>query len=97
MLLCQCTQFLFLFLNQNAGNEAFQSGKHTEAVEHYTAAISKSIESLPFAAVCFCNRAAAHQSLGEIIDAIGDCSTAIALDGSYSKVCLLFQCSDFIE
>ncbi|XP_071688268.1 uncharacterized protein [Rutidosis leptorrhynchoides] len=36
-------------------------------------------------AVCFCNRAAAHQSLGEIIDAIGDCSTAIALDGTYSK------------
>ncbi|XP_071697158.1 uncharacterized protein [Rutidosis leptorrhynchoides] len=70
---------------KNAGNEAFQSGKHMEAVEHYTTAISKSIESLPFAAVCFSNRAAAHQSLGEIIDAIGDCSIAIALDGTYSK------------
>lgn len=70
---------------KNAGNEAFQSGKHAEAVEHYTAAISKSIESRSFAAVCFCNRAAAHQSLGGIIDAIGDCSIAIALDGSYPK------------
>ncbi|XP_076906025.1 uncharacterized protein LOC143561969 [Bidens hawaiensis] len=70
---------------KNAGNEAFQNGKHTEAIEHYSAAISKSMESHAFAAVCFCNRAAAHQSLGEIIDAIGDCSTAIALDETYPK------------
>lgn len=71
---------------QNAGNEAFQSGRHTQAVEHYTAAVSSSIESRPFAAICFCNRAAAHQALGQISDAIADCSLAIALDGSYSKV-----------
>ncbi|KAI3772670.1 hypothetical protein L6452_03861 [Arctium lappa] len=70
---------------KNAGNEAFQNSKYAEAVEHYTAAISKSIESRSFAAVCFCNRAAAHQSLGGIVDAIGDCSIAIALDGSYPK------------
>ncbi|KAL4571734.1 hypothetical protein LXL04_018499 [Taraxacum kok-saghyz] len=74
-----------LLHHKNAGNEAFQSGKHTEAVEHYTSAISKSIESHSFAAVCFCNRAAANQSLGEILDAIGDCSIAIALDTSYPK------------
>lgn len=73
---------------QNAGNKAFQCGKHTEAVEHYTAAILNSVESRPFAAVCFCNRAAAHQALGKISDAIADCSLAIALDGSYIKVCL---------
>lgn len=71
---------------QNAGNEDFQSGRHTQAVEHYTAAVSSSIESRPFAAICFCNRAAAHQALGQISDAIADCSLAIALDGSYSKV-----------
>ncbi|PWA86445.1 dnaJ domain, Tetratricopeptide-like helical domain protein [Artemisia annua] len=70
---------------KNAGNVAFQSGKYSEAVEQYTAAISKSVKSHSFAAVCFCNRAAAHQSLGEIIDAIGDCSLAIALDRSYPK------------
>ncbi|KAM7505390.1 hypothetical protein LguiB_004294 [Lonicera macranthoides] len=69
----------------NAGNEAFQFGKHTEAVEHYTAAISSSVESRPFAAVCFCNRAAAHQALGQITDAIADCSLSIALDGNYTK------------
>ncbi|CAL5350575.1 unnamed protein product [Camellia sinensis] len=74
-----------LLHRKNAGNEAFQSGRHTEAVEHYTAVVSSSIESRPFVAICFCNRAAAHQSLGQIADAIADCSLAIALDGSYSK------------
>ncbi|XP_051120559.1 uncharacterized protein LOC127244182 isoform X2 [Andrographis paniculata] len=68
-----------------AGNEAYKSGKHAEAIEHYTAAISQSVESRPFAAICFCNRAAANRSLGQIIDAIADCCIAIALDGSYYK------------
>lgn len=60
-----------------------------EAIEHYTAAISSSVESRPFAAICFCNRAAAHQALGQIVDAIADCSLAIALDRNYTKVCSL--------
>ncbi|XP_050227198.1 uncharacterized protein LOC126676908 [Mercurialis annua] len=70
---------------KSAGNEAVQSGRYTEALEHYTAAISSNIESRPFAAICFCNRAAAHQALNQIADAIADCSLAIALDGNYSK------------
>lgn len=73
---------------QKAGNEAFKSGKYTEAIDHYSAAISSGIESRPFTAICFCNRAAAHQALGQIVDAIADCSVAIALDKNYSKVCL---------
>lgn len=79
---------MFFSLKQKAGNEAFKSGKYTEAIEHYTAAISSSVESRPFAAICFCNRAAAHQALGQIVDAIADCSLAIALDKNYTKVCL---------
>lgn len=67
------------------GNEAFQSGRYTEALEHYTVAISKSVDSRPFMAICFCNRAAAYQSIGQIIDAIADCSVAIALDENYQK------------
>ncbi|RVW16535.1 hypothetical protein CK203_069451 [Vitis vinifera] len=59
-----------------------------EAVEHYTSALSINVESRPFCGNCLCNRAAAHQALGQIADAIADCSLAIALDGSYSKVCL---------
>jgi DnaJ family protein C protein 7 len=68
-----------------AGNEAFQSGRHTEAVEHYTAALACNVESRPFTAVCFCNRAAAYKALGQFSDAIADCSLAIALDQNYSK------------
>ncbi|KAF5203662.1 Tpr repeat-containing thioredoxin ttl4 [Thalictrum thalictroides] len=74
-----------LLRHKTAGNEAFQSGRHSEAVEHYTSALSCNLESRLFAAICFCNRAAAHQALGQIADAIADCSLAIALDGSYVK------------
>ncbi|KAL0383504.1 UNVERIFIED_CONTAM: DnaJsubfamily C member 7 [Sesamum calycinum] len=68
-----------------SGNEAFNSGRYTEAIENYTAAISKSFESRPFMAICFCNRAAAYQSVSQIVDAIADCSLAIALDENYQK------------
>ncbi|XP_062117861.1 uncharacterized protein LOC133831531 [Humulus lupulus] len=74
-----------LLHQKNAGNEAFKSGKYSEAVEHYTVALSSNVESRRFAAICFCNRAAAHQALGQISDAIADCSLAIALDGNYAK------------
>lgn len=69
-----------------AGNEAFQAGKYSEAVEHYTAALLSNAESLHFSAICFGNRAAAYQAMGQILDAIADCSLAIALDTSYCKV-----------
>lgn len=74
-----------LLRQKAAGNEAFQSGRHSEAIEHYTAALSCNMESRPFAAICFCNRAAAYKSLGQVTDAIADCSLAIALDGNYLK------------
>ena len=61
--------------------------KYTEAIEEYTVALSTNIKSCPFVAICFCNRAAAHQALGQITDAISDCSMAMALDGNYAKVC----------
>ena len=80
--------FYYTFEFQSAGNEAFKSGRYTEAVEHYTVALSTNIESRPFAAICFCNRAAALQALGQIADAIADCSLAMALDENYTKVCL---------
>lgn len=73
-------------LLQKSGNEAFNAGRYAEAIENYTAAISKSFESRAFMAVCFCNRAAAYQSLSQIVDAISDCSVAIALDEDYAKV-----------
>ncbi|XP_021724200.1 uncharacterized protein LOC110691569 [Chenopodium quinoa] len=74
-----------LLKQKSAGNTAFHSGKHAEAIEHYTSAILSGMEARPFAAICFCNRAAAHQALGQIPDAISDCSLAIALDENYAK------------
>ncbi|KAM0008904.1 putative DnaJ domain, tetratricopeptide-like helical domain superfamily [Helianthus debilis subsp. tardiflorus] len=74
-----------LLSHKMAGNEAYKSGKHSEAVEHYTAALSCSVESRPFVSVCFCNRAAAYRALGQITDGIADCSLAIALDPNYLK------------
>jgi DnaJ family protein C protein 7 len=55
-------------------------------VEHYTTALLSNSESLRFLAVCFCNRAAAYQAMCQILDAIADCSLAIALDADYAKV-----------
>ncbi|XP_042480808.1 uncharacterized protein LOC122061558 isoform X2 [Macadamia integrifolia] len=74
-----------LLRHKAAGNEEFLSGRHSEAVEHYSAALLCNVESRPFAAICICNRAAAYQALGQITDAIADCSLAIALDGNYPK------------
>lgn len=74
-----------LLRHKAEGNEAFQARRHSEAVEHYTAALQCCVESRPFAAICFANRAAAYQALGQITDAIADCSLAIALDSNYPK------------
>ncbi|WOL13677.1 hypothetical protein Cni_G22450 [Canna indica] len=70
---------------KNAGNEAFKEGRHMDAIKHYSAAVAFNNESRPFSAICLCNRAAAYQALGQITDAIADCSLAIALDSSYAK------------
>uniref|UniRef100_A0ACD5TAA7 Uncharacterized protein n=1 Tax=Avena sativa TaxID=4498 RepID=A0ACD5TAA7_AVESA len=68
-----------------AGNESFQARRYSEAVEQYSAALACNSESRPFSAVCFCNRAAAYQALGQLTDAIADCSLAIVLDADYPK------------
>ncbi|KVI12103.1 DnaJ domain-containing protein, partial [Cynara cardunculus var. scolymus] len=70
---------------KSAGNEAYQAGRHREAVRHYSNALLRSVECRPFAAICLGNRAAAHQALGEVVDAIADCNLAIALDDNYLK------------
>ncbi|XP_047310060.1 dnaJ homolog subfamily C member 7-like isoform X2 [Impatiens glandulifera] len=71
--------------SKEAGNEAFNSGRYEDAVEHYTNSIVNGIQSRPFAAICFCNRSAAYNALNQIADAIADCSLAIALDENYIK------------
>uniref|UniRef100_A0A0D9WFV7 J domain-containing protein n=1 Tax=Leersia perrieri TaxID=77586 RepID=A0A0D9WFV7_9ORYZ len=74
-----------LLSHKAAGNEAFQARRYSEAVEQYSAALARNSDSRPFAAVCFCNRAAAYQALSQITDAVADCSLAMALDATYPK------------
>ncbi|KAL7586119.1 hypothetical protein Lser_V15G38711 [Lactuca serriola] len=71
---------------KNAGNEAYKGGRHGEVVEHYSKVVQMSSKSRTFVAVCLCNRAASHQTLGKVVDAIADCNIAIALDGNHLKV-----------
>lgn len=68
-----------------AGNGSFQAGRYSDAVEQYSTALACNSESRPFSAVCFCNRAAAYQALGQVTDAIADCSLAMVLDTNYPK------------
>uniref|UniRef100_A0A0E0L1U9 J domain-containing protein n=1 Tax=Oryza punctata TaxID=4537 RepID=A0A0E0L1U9_ORYPU len=74
-----------LLSHKAAGNEAFQAHRYSEAVEQYSAALACNSDSRPFSAVCFCNRAAAYQALGQVTDAIADCSLAMVLDATYPK------------
>ncbi|XP_006654330.3 uncharacterized protein LOC102708337 isoform X2 [Oryza brachyantha] len=74
-----------LLSHKAAGNEAFQARRYSEAVEQYSAALACNGDSRPFSAVCFCNRAAAYQALGQVTDAIADCSLAMVLDATYPK------------
>ncbi|KAG6519202.1 hypothetical protein ZIOFF_022694 [Zingiber officinale] len=83
-----CILNFFYFYNshsQAAGNQAFKEERHLDAIKHYSAVLAFNIESHPFAAICLCNHAAAYQSVGQITDAIADCSVAIALDATYPK------------
>ncbi|KAL5231554.1 hypothetical protein ABZP36_030330 [Zizania latifolia] len=74
-----------LLSRKAAGNESFQARRYSEAVEQYSAALACNSDSRPFSAVCFCNRAAAYQALGQVTDAIADCSLAMVLDTNYPK------------
>lgn len=67
------------------GNESFQARRYSEAVERYSAALACNSDSRPFSAVLFCNRGAAYQALGQLTDAIADCSLAMVLDANYPK------------
>ena len=80
------TYLLFPCNHQAAGNESFQAGRYSDAVKQYSAALACNSESRAFSAVCFCNRAAAYQALGQVTDAIADCSLAMVLDTNYPKV-----------
>lgn len=68
---------------------AFKDKKYQQALDHYSGALASSQAgsgSIVFAAVLYCNRAAAHQCLENWADAIADCARAKALNPDYVKV-----------
>ena len=70
---------------KQAGNNAYNAGNYKDAQAHYSTALSHKVEDLPMKAVLFCNRSAAQIKMGKYIDAIADCTRAMALDRSYNR------------
>ena len=67
-----------------AGNKAFQSGKHAEAIAKYTQAIDLWMDPSDRAAL-YTNRAAARLKLSENDKALSDAQRAISLTPTYAK------------
>lgn len=70
---------------RSQGNTAIGKGRYKEAVEAYTKAILLDGLSPALSAILHCNRAAAHQGLGNYALALADSCRAKALSPSYAK------------
>ena len=67
------------------GNAAYKVGSYTEACDHYT----KAIYHNPNSATYWSNRSAALMMLQDYTAALEDCTQAIKLDDSFTKVMFL--------
>lgn len=83
-LLQQLQQLLSL---KEAGNAAIQAKQYDKAAEAYTQALALQ-PSCGFAAVIHSNRAAALQQQKRLVEALADCSRAVALDPKYARAYL---------
>jgi tetratricopeptide (TPR) repeat protein len=81
----QQTQQLLAF--KEAGNAAIQAKQYDKAAEAYTKALALQ-PSCGFAAVIHSNRAAALQQQQRLVEALADCSRAVALDPTYARAYL---------
>ena len=73
------------------GNAAYKSGMYEEAREHYTKAIFHN----PNCATYWSNRSAARMMLQDFTTALDDCTQAIKLDETFTKVnmyCTSYVC-----
>ncbi|KAL5719362.1 hypothetical protein ACHQM5_012151 [Ranunculus cassubicifolius] len=75
-----------LLHHKTVATEAFQSGRHLEAIEYYTTALTLTVESPPFAAICFYKRTASREALGKVREALEDCKKASDIDPSLREV-----------
>lgn len=63
------------------GNQAYQAGQYTQAIEHF----SKAIEVDPKNATYYCNRSLAYASLKQWVESAKDAKEAIQIDVKYIK------------
>lgn len=70
---------------KDAGDKFFREGKHTEALEAYTAALSVDSDLDVLNAKLYCNRAGSYSALRQWQEALTDCNQAIILDDKYSR------------
>jgi DnaJ family protein C protein 7 len=70
---------------RKSGNTHVKNEKYQAAVDAYSEALSSGALSPALAAILYCNRAAAHQGLGNIALAVADCCRAKALHPGYAK------------
>jgi len=66
---------------KNEGNDLVKQEKYKEALEAYNAAIKIDGNN----AIYYCNRAAAHNKLGNNEQALNDCFRSLQIDPNYSK------------
>lgn len=70
---------------RQTGNKAVNLKRYQAALDAYTEALSSGFLSPALAAILYCNRAAAHQGLGNRALAVADCCRAKALHPGYAK------------
>ncbi|KAL6746242.1 hypothetical protein V8C86DRAFT_1554455 [Haematococcus lacustris] len=81
---CVVSHLTALSALKEEGNAAVKDGKLRLAVDKYSAALAL-LPPPGYAAVLHCNRAAAHQGLDSLADALADCGRAKALDPGYAR------------
>lgn len=74
---------------KETGNEQFSGGKYREALDTYTEALAVDALNREINAKLFSNRALVNVKLGNLMDAIRDCTSALAINASYLKPLLL--------
>ncbi|KAL6746757.1 hypothetical protein V8C86DRAFT_3149221 [Haematococcus lacustris] len=81
---CVVSHLKALSALKEEGNAAVQDGNLRLAVDKYSAALAL-LPPPGYAAVLHSNRAAAHQGLHNLVDALADCGRAKALDPGYAR------------
>ncbi|XP_035904865.1 dnaJ homolog subfamily C member 7 isoform X2 [Anopheles stephensi] len=73
---------------KESGNELFKTGKYRDALATYTEALVLDPQNKDINSKLFYNRALVNSKLGNLREAIADCTSALALNEKYMKALL---------